>query len=394
MTKKTQGPTILSRLLKDRLGNFAMVTAVTIPVILAAGGVAIDMTKMVLAKAELQDATDAAALAAASALANEKKNATQAKQIAEELFAMQISGTSGVVKEGDTTIVDAAPIINISQKTTEDNGKIYNIDITATYSVKFSAFTRMLGHDGIKLTAKSFTESATESKNALSMYLVLDKSGSMLANTTEVNYSVSSCKQYNDGGSPISQTKPCYIKKIEALKLAAASLFTQLNAADPKTMYVRTGTVSYNDKMSNPSDLTWGTAAALSQVNALSAGSGTASGAATEAAYNKLSATKENEEHKKKNGQVPTKYIILMTDGNNNNASDDKKTKEICADAKANGMVVYGVAFMAPTRGQQLLKACVSEPGNYFAAEKMDQLVAAFKAIGERAAAIMSRLTK
>ncbi|WP_440983137.1 TadE/TadG family type IV pilus assembly protein, partial [Shinella sumterensis] len=141
MTKKTQGPTILSRLLKDRLGNFAMVTAVTIPVILAAGGVAIDMTKMVLAKAELQDATDAAALAAASALANEKKNATQAKQIAEELFAMQISGTSGVVKEGDTTIVDAAPIINISQKTTENNGKIYNIDITATYSVKFSAFT-------------------------------------------------------------------------------------------------------------------------------------------------------------------------------------------------------------------------------------------------------------
>ncbi|MDP9590256.1 VWA domain-containing protein [Shinella sp. AETb1-6] len=394
MTKKTQGRTILSRLLKDRFGNFAMVTAVTIPVILAAGGVAIDMTKMVLAKAELQDATDAAALAAASALANEKKTATQAKQIAEELFAMQISGTSGVVKEGDTTIVDAAPIINISQKTTESNGKIYNIDITATYSVKFSAFTRMLGHDGIKLTAKSFTESATESKNALSMYLVLDKSGSMLANTNEKIIPEKSCTQYNDSGSSIGTFSPCYIKKIEALKLAAASLFTQLNAADPKTMYVRTGTVSYNSSMSTASNLVWGTGASLTQVNALSAGGGTASGAAMEAAYNKLKASTENDEHKKKNGQVPTKYIILMTDGNNNNTSDDTKTKDICAKAKADGMVVYGVAFMAPTRGQQLLKACVSEPGNYFAAEKMDQLVAAFKAIGERAAAIMSRLTK
>ena len=45
MTKMAEKSTLVSRLLRDRSGNFAMVTAVVIPVILMAAGVAIDLAE-------------------------------------------------------------------------------------------------------------------------------------------------------------------------------------------------------------------------------------------------------------------------------------------------------------------------------------------------------------
>lgn len=402
MTKNMEEKSWISRLRRDRGGNFGMMTALVFPLILAAGGVAMDLTNMVLVKAELQDATDAAALAAASAMANDGMLASDARLLALSFIKTQMAGgaalddpNEGSSGEGNVDIGANSEIL-ITEEATVGSGKSFKVEVSANKKILFTPFTRLLGQESTVLSTKSFAESATESKNALSMYLVLDKSGSMLANTTEKNKSVSSCYQYDASGRLLNKNpiSPCYIKKIEALKLAAASLFTQLNIADPSTKFVRTGTVSYNIEMSTAYNLGWGTSASLTQVNALSAGGGTNSSEAMSAAYDKLSSSTEDTEHKKKNGQVPTKYIILMTDGNNNYPADDTTTKETCTKAKAAGMAVYGVAFMAPTRGQQLLQACVSSSENYFAAERMDELVAAFKAIGERASATVSRLTR
>ena len=83
-----------------------------------------------------------------------------------------------------------------------------------------------------------------------------------------------------------------------------------------------------------------------------------------------------------------------MTDGDNNSTSDDTSTKATCTAAKEDGMEIYTVAFMAPTRGQNLLKECASSASHYFQAENMAALVAAFKVIGERTSAVVSRLTK
>jgi hypothetical protein len=49
---------------------------------------------------------------------------------------------------------------------------------------------------------------------------------------------------------------------------------------------------------------------------------------------------------------------------------------------------------MAPQRGQELLRYCASSSSHYYEAEETAELVAAFKAIGERASAMISRLTK
>lgn len=404
MTKKTGKQSLIARLLGDRGGNFAMMTAIVCPVILAAGGVAIDLTKMVMTRTTLQDAADSAALAAASALANDSKSQAEAKLLAMQFLKTQMNGgvaTDEASQAGEADDNDAAfeagTKITITETALLGNGKSYKVDISTKYTVKFNAFTRLLGQTSTVMNAKSTAESATESKNALSMFLVLDKSGSMAWITNEKDKLVNSCINWTEanwGSSKVKATSPCYVSKMAALKLAVASLFTQFTLADPTNTFVRTGTIAYDSATYTPTELAWGSTASLAYVNLLNADGGTASGNATKIAYNKLIAATENTAHKVKNGQVPTKYLVLMTDGANNSAADDTSTKATCVSAKAAGIEVYSVAFMAPTAGQNLLKACATDASHYFEAENMTALVAAFKVIGERTSAVVSRLTK
>lgn len=397
MTKKTGKRTLLARLIGDRGGNFAMMTAIVCPLILAAGGVAIDLTKMVMTRANLQDATDNAALAAASALANDSKSQAEAKLLAMQFLKTHLKG-DGVVADpvkGDTEF-EAGTQISITEAAMLGNGKSYKVDISTKHTVNFNALTRLLGQTSAELSAKSTAESATESKNALSMFLVLDKSGSMAWITNEKDKLVNSCVNWTEAnwGRKVNPTSPCYVSKMAALKLAVASLFTQFTIADPTNTFVRTGAISYDLASYSPSNLAWGSTAALSYVNLLNADGGTASGASMKTAYDKLMLATENTTHKTKNGQVPTKYIVFMTDGANNYASDDTSTLATCTAAKKDGIEIYTVAFMAPTAGQNLLKTCATDSSHYFEATNMAALVAAFKVIGERTSAVVSRLTK
>ena len=65
----------------------------------------------------------------------------------------------------------------------------------------------------------------------------------------------------------------------------------------------------------------------------------------------------------------------------------------LCDKARADKITIYTVAFMAPSRGQNLLKTCAGTTANYFAADSMAQLVDAFKTIGKKAADRTTRLT-
>ncbi|WP_313521836.1 TadE/TadG family type IV pilus assembly protein [Shinella sp.] len=405
MTKKTGKRTMIARLLGDRGGNFAMMTAIVCPLILAAGGVAIDLTKMVMTRTTLQDAADSAALAAASALANDSKSKAEAKLLAMQFLKTQMNGGVATDEEHQAGQSDddndpefaTGTDITITETAMLGNGKSYKVDISTKYTVKFNAFTRLLGQTSTVMNAKSTAESATESKNALSMFLVLDKSGSMAWITNEKDKLVNSCINWTEsnwGNSKTKPTSPCYVSKMAALKLAVASLFTQFTLADPTNTFVRTGAISYDLASYTPSELAWGSTASLAYVNKLVADGGTASGASIKTAYDKLKATTENTAHKTKNGQVPTKYIVFMTDGANNYSSDDTSTLATCASAKKDGMEIYTVAFMAPTAGQNLLKTCATDSSHYFEATNMAALVAAFKVIGERTSAVVSRLTK
>jgi Flp pilus assembly protein TadG/uncharacterized protein YegL len=398
---------------RDRAGNFGIMTAIALPVLLASGGVAIDVANMMMTKNKLQDATDAAALAAASALAGQGVSHADAKLIALNFLKAQVSSTqsldgSGETGEGagDDDDISNKTSIEITETAGLGNGKSFKVAIAFTRSVPLNPMTRLLGKQSADVSTESAAESSTEAKNALSMYLVLDRSGSMGENTSTVDSAnptyTYDCSYYSGWKLvPKTCTAANYLKKIAALKLATADLLTQLTVADPTAQLVRMGAVSYNNTMQKQTDLTWGQTAALAYVNALIATGGTDSSQAFKLAYTKLASNAEDSAHKNQNGQVPTKYIVFMTDGENNyynnksnNTSSDVETKKYCDKARTENIEVYSVAFMAPSRGQALLKYCATSDKHYFPAENASELTSAFKYIGERASELTSRLTQ
>jgi len=379
----------LRRFLRHRAGNLSLMAALILPVGLAAGGLALDMSKMIATKAALQNAADAAALAAASALANKGITDDQAKTLAADFITGQMSNHMDNPDKEKTNPFNFASCthVTVNNQTTVGTAKKYDVTVQTCYDVQYSTLSAFLGQTGGRLTVTSSTESTTASKNALSMYLVLDRSGSMAEYTNTVSGSYT-CRYGR-------KTYTCYTyyDKITALRMAATNLMNQLATADPSTTLVRTAAVSYNTAMQTPSTLAWGETATKTYISKLTADGGTDSGLAFKTAYQSLVAASENTAHLNKNGQVPSKYIVFMTDGDNNISSADTLTKKSCDDARQAKIQVYTIAFMAPAGGKALLSYCATTPAHYFAAENMTALLDAFKSIGAKAANQMTRLT-
>lgn len=392
------------RMIRNRQGNFALTTALVLPVLLAGVGVAVDLANMSQYRANLQDAADSSALAAASAMAAKGMNKDDAKQLAIDFINGQLAklGDNGVAdpdaKDKDLLLGES---VTITQSAVNGTGKLFNVKVNIGYDVPLSGFTSLLGWQTAHISVSSTSESQTETKNALSMYMVLDRSGSMAENTDN---STTTTSTYSCGTTKnpktCTKTTTTYVTKIEALKTAVATLVQQLDTADPDKKYVRTGAISYNNVAQSPTNLAWGTSGITTYVNALTATGTTNSGGAFEtsekALIEKPSGGKtENDEHLAKNGQKdPSKFIVFMTDGENNVANADTLTKKWCDTAKTNGIEVYTVAFMAPTAGKNLLKYCASSTAHYFDANDADDIVAAFKNIGQKAAALTNRIVQ
>ncbi|WP_106795928.1 TadE/TadG family type IV pilus assembly protein [Rhizobium sp. H4] len=403
----------LRRMFSDRGGNFGIMTAILAPVLLGAAGMAVHVGDMLLSKQQLQEAADSAALATATALANGKIQTSEAEAYARNFVAGQMAN---YLQSG----VDIKSATGVSVQTnTSGNSTSYQVTVSPSFDLTVNPLMQAVGFTTQHLSTSGTTigggHSQTQGQGSISMYLALDKSGSMGEDTGTVNeedptesYTYPCNPHYNKKGKEVWDTctgsRANYYTKIEALKMAAGNLFVQLSGADPNAQYVRTGAVSYDIVQYAPSSLAWGTIGVSSYVNALQAGGGTNSSGAMSTAYLSLTAKNaagndaEDSAHKLKSGQIPQKYIVFMTDGDNNNDSSggrsyDTLTKATCDTAKSKGIEIYTIGFMAPPGGQALLQYCASDASHYFQAEKMEDLFAAFKAIGAKASTQVTRLT-
>ncbi|ARM13903.1 MULTISPECIES: TadE/TadG family type IV pilus assembly protein [Rhizobium] len=401
----------LRRMLSDRGGNFGIMTAILAPVLLGAAGMAIQVGDMLLSKQQLQEAADSAALATATALANGTIQMSQAEAFAQNFVAGQMANYL-------QTGIDIKSATGVDIKTTTSGKSTsYQVTVSPAYDLTLNPLMQAVGFKTQHLSTSGRTVSGhSQSQGSISMFLALDKSGSMGDPTATVNaddptepFTYDCNPHLNKKGTKIiydtcTGSRAHYYTKIEALKIAAGNLFSQLNSADPNAEYVRTGAVSYDLVEYTPSKLAWGITAVTSYVNALESGGGTNSSGAVNTAYTSLTAKNaagndaEDAAHKLKTGQLPKKYIVFMTDGDNNDDSRggrsyDTLTKATCDTAKAKGIETYTIAFMAPEGGQALLHYCASDDAHYFQAEKMEDLLAAFKAIGAKASAQVTRLT-
>jgi hypothetical protein len=59
----------------------------------------------------------------------------------------------------------------------------------------------------------------------------------------------------------------------------------------------------------------------------------------------------------------------------------DAEVQQICGVTKQQGILVYGIAFDAPTRGINTVRNCASSEGHFFVSTNTTQLNAAFQAI-------------
>ena len=59
----------------------------------------------------------------------------------------------------------------------------------------------------------------------------------------------------------------------------------------------------------------------------------------------------------------------------------DEELQDICTLTKLEGVLVYGIAFSAPTRGINAVKGCSSSEGHFFHSTSTSDLNAAFQAI-------------
>lgn len=374
---KTGLKALCRRFMTDRAGNIAMSFAIISIPLLGAMGIGVDYIRAVNLHREMQSNLDAALVAAVNDIGT--KDETALKQQMANWLAAEASTTGSYTLDTSAVVIDKT-----------------NYAITAKVQANVTtSFLQVLGKKTIPIAVQATVVAgqSESSKNAFSMYFVLDRSGSM-DEPTNTSYQT---KCTNFWGQEYDCTK--YYKKMESLQLATATLLAQFDVADPKQEYVRTGAVSYNNDTQTPQKLVWGTNKVATYVKNLTSSGTTNSGEAFETAYEALTVSvtnskSEEKQHEKKNGiSTPDKYIVFMTDGANNIAGADAKTKQYCDKARTAGIKVYTIAFMAPTEGKKLLSYCATTTAEYFAAENTTALVAAFKLIGETASKSLVRLT-
>ncbi|WP_417598848.1 pilus assembly protein TadG-related protein [Pararhodobacter oceanensis] len=90
--------------------------------------------------------------------------------------------------------------------------------------------------------------------------------------------------------------------------------------------------------------------------------------------------------------------LVLLTDGQNCCGSrystlvQDANTLAVCTELKARGVLVYSIAFQAPTAGATLMQGCASSPSHYFNAST-SELIAVFQGIASNIQTQALRLT-
>lgn len=350
--------TRLKKFIADKQGNIAITFAIAMLPLTLSIGAAVDYSQSAQLHSKIASATDAALLSAATIvmedvdLTNEKAVLKILNKEFEPFFLANMPSNYRSKYRGTK--------ISYDPKT----GKI-GADVDYDFR---TTVLGIAGIDKLDISVAAATRVQKSAGGAVSMFLVLDRSGSMSSSA--------------GGGGSCPWWRSCGPSKMDSLKTAVASMAAQFEAIDPTHKFARMGAVSYHSSAQKESKIAWGTSAVNAYVQRLPASGGTNSSKAVKKAHNALKHSRENKEHQKKSGQDPQKVMVFMTDGSNNRSSYDYSTIKTCTKAKKEKIEIYTVAFQAPSRGQKLLKSCATDGSHYFNATNTSDLIAAFKKIG------------
>ena len=335
----------LSNFIKNNAGNIAPTFALILLPILIAAGSAVDYSMFLNQRERIIASADAAILGASSSVAktsnleNEEETLAALQTQIEPFLTANVSQIKGLTYSIDSVRYDPDS---------------YGADLQVTFRYP-TTIMQVIGINNFEYTADTAVNLSKPGEQSFSMFLVLDRSGSM-----------------------------GWQNRMTALKAAIDGMTTQFNTLDPDKKFVRTGAVGYNHQTAIPIQIDWGSAHVNGYTQALNADGGTNSSGAMQVAYDALSGTQEADIHATRNEVIPRKIIVFMTDGNNNRGQYDRDTLNHCDNAKSLEQVkIYTIAFQAPVRGQTLLQECASSPGHYFKADNANELMEVFRNIGD-----------
>lgn len=400
------------RFLTDKSGNFGIMTAILLPVLLGFAGAGMELANVMQVKADMQNTADSAALAAATEARLKKGDLTdeQIKEIAKGFIAAQMEKKPDRRRKEET----GGEFSNQHY----DDGKCPRQDLHDRNHDQPQGSAQSAARVHWRKNTRSFgNRHRKEHRQQGCSNLHVSGARSFRLDVVQDGYNryqKTSCQNYtadNWGKYPnLGKTSPCYVNKATSLKTAVGFLVATLNKADPtytangSSQLVRTGASVYTHETYAVQPLSWGTSSVVSyvdkQIPEFPTG-GTDARSSLNAAYNALKKANPDEAkaHKTQGNESFERYIVLMTDGEMTgnsaswNSSIDQSVRTTCETAKKDGIKIFSVAFMAPDKGKALLQYCASSADNYYAPENMEQIVTAFGEIARKAAGSIATLT-
>ena len=306
----------------DRQGNFAIMAAVSVGILIMLVSAAIEITRMGSAKSKLQSITDMAVLAGAIAADSRDENREDVvlAAIAENSYKiapMTISGEPTVIFDDATKTVKVAIETDIN-----------------------SVLSKFLGNGQLGVSAESESLYAPDAVAPISIAFALDVSGSMNDTT-------------GDGRI-----------KIDTLQSSIGLLFEALEDGskdkDKLLAVLRTGMSAYNTEMVDSMPMDYGWEDLNDAVGRLYAEGGTNSVPALQNTYDQLLQDRDFRINNGEDISNLVEYALFMTDGNNNQPVWDQESAAICSAMKADGIELFSIAFAAEEPGEALLLNCAS----------------------------------
>lgn len=386
------------KLRSDEQGNVAIIFALVAAALLIVGGMALDMQRSVSTESRLQSSIDTAALAGARKLEDASATDPQITKIATDTFnANMLTGHKGV--ECDVFDVD----IN------RDKGLVH---VSAECEFK-TTFAGLIKVDKIEMSDRATARAAL---TKLDVALMLDVSGSMK-------------------GSKLKDLKTAAEDAIDVLitdttgervRVAFNSYSTSVNPGDylkslvdlpygllkkQKCVSERVGPNALTDAVPGPSawighkatdcpdssiePLTSNSDLLKSEIDKFKANGTTAGHLGVAWAWYLISpewsdvwpAASKPHGYDEPN---TLKSVILMTDGEFNNVYHkplgDSSTQAVnlCDAMRSKNIIVYAVAFDAPKKAKDTLKACAGDDSRFFDAKNGNELQAAYLEIASQ----------
>jgi len=391
---------------RDERGNFALITGVSALAIMLSAGIAIDYTRIAHAKSVVNDALDAAVLAAGGELSAGKASGDQLERNFEDFFEANLENRS--VNTGDIRIERF--------EADRETGKI-SAEARAIVKTSFMALT------GTREVEIATASEATFSSDAIEIAMVLDVTGSMaeagklaalkqaatdavgilLPDGTSdgkvriglVPYADSvnaggyantasdgrSNRCVTERGGPQAATDVSYAASpVLANFDRCPSQRVQALTSDREVLVDQIASFRADGYTAGQIGIAWGYYMLSENWRALW-------GAAAPARY--------SEPVKKvaivmTDGEFNTYYYRVRGDVNRQEAKSGSAAADLCTHMKRDkagkpGITVYSIAFQAPREAQTLLRACASPDSgtsrHYFPASDANELRQAFAAI-------------